>query len=955
MRICLVTEELSGFAFSGGIGAAMRELAVLLAAAGHRVDVLFCPQSPLPREAEAEAVQILAASDVELHVLDGSRWVWDPHSAQKRSYAAFRWLESSAVDYDVIHFHDYKGLAFFPLSAKRQGLAFSTTRMVVQLHGPTRWTLEANSAAFSSRDQLVVDFMERRSMGWADELISPSHYLVEWLRTAALIDADTEVRVIKNANSHLAESLGVGSMGGGGSLETEALSNPEALREIVLFARHEDRKGFTTFCDAIDLIADELIEAGVTVTFLGAWGAIAGRPSPLVLFERARRWTMPLLVLPGLGRADAASYLTARPGALVVVPSAVENSPYAVSEALALRLPVLTSSNGGARELISSDCWTTSLFDGTAEGLAAAIRERCDNGVAASQPATSSQNVDQAWLNFHEDQSVLVSRGPKSRQRPSNAAERPLVTVGITHFERPLLMLDAVMSMLRQDYENIEIVVVDDGSRVPGTIELLADLEPTLVGLGVRLVRRPNGYLGAARNTVLQEARGTYVLFLDDDDIAFPSLVSTLVEAAQCTSSSAVVALNLFMQEHTRPTWRSRPETFDEPVAYVPVGGPVSVGAIENTLGAATALFSVDALRSVDGYTEIRGVGHEDHELYLRLLQAGYHIDVCPRPLYLYSVGKPSMMVRTSPLANASRVVKAVDTSRDPEAWGDLVATVAGAEAVVNASNRARYEYQLSQHAVEALRLFDQGLSDDEVLQRVAELARASGELHLAAELSRSRVVLARFLERTPVIQPSVAVGAASSASHVVGTMSSSQLALLMMRACQNTDEAEALTVARLQCPDDGVVSALLGLDVALARAVKSPGLARVIDVVALGVPLDPELGSAGDVLGAIVEMCRSDTEGLTTRLARAHERDSSEYLARNLDVRKEVEAGALESAAFHFHTYGAAEGRVGFERTAALEVALDDFAFLVDSLDPARIRRTRWSWIDRDRRPRSG
>ena len=939
MRVCLVTEELAGLGLSGGIGAAMRELAVLLAEAGHQVDVLYCPLGQTPRDAEAEAARVLGAIGVELHVLESGVWAWATQSLQARSYAAFRWLESSGVDYDVIHFHEFKGLGFFPLSAKRQGLAFSNTRMVVQLHGPTRWTLDANGAAFSHRDQLVADFMERRSMAWADELISPSDYLVEWLRNEGLIDAAAEVRVIKNANAHLAESLGTDSLRTGGSLEQGALTDPERLREIVLFARHEDRKGFLTFCDAIDLIADELAELDVAVTFLGAWGTIAGRPSPLALFERARRWTMPMLALPGLGRADAASYLTAGPGILVVVPSTVENSPYAVSEALALRLPVLTSSNGGARELISPDCWATTLFDGSAEGLARAMRERCEKGVAAAAPAASSQSVDDAWLSFHEEQSVLVSRGPQPRQPPSAASERPLVTVGITHFERPTLMLDAVLSLLRQDYENVEILVVDDGSHTPGTVEALAAIEPTLVGLGVRLVRRSNGYLGAARNTVLEEARGTYVLFLDDDDIALPSLVSTLVDAAECASSSVVVALNLFMQEDTRPKWRSRPEAFDQPVAYVPVGGPLSVGAIENTLGAATALFRADALRSVGGYTEIRGVGHEDHELYLRLLQAGHHIDVCPRPLYLYSVGKPSMMVRTSPLANASRVVRAADTSHDPEAWADLVATVAGAEAVSNASNRARYEYKQGEHAAEALKLFERGLSDDEVLEALGELARAWGELHLAAELSRSLVVVGRLRGRRTAGAPSEALDVAGSASRVVGAMTSSQLALLMMETCQNADEAQALTVARLQCPDDVVVSALRGLDVATGRSLTWPGLGRVMEVVALGVPLDPKPGSAGDVLGAIVEMRRSDAEGLEARLVRANERDSAEYLARNSDVRTEVEAGSLESAAFHFRTYGSAEGRVGFERSAALEAALVDFAFLVDSLDPARGR----------------
>jgi hypothetical protein len=90
----------------------------------------------------------------------------------------------------------------------------------------------------------------------------------------------------------------------------------------------------------------------------------------------------------------------------------------------------------------------------------------------------------------------------------------PLVSVVIPTKDRPHLLREAVDSALAQTEEDLEVVVVDDGSRTPVTVP--ADRR-------VRLVRHGEGRgNAAARNTGLAEARGRWLTCLDDDDVLTP-------------------------------------------------------------------------------------------------------------------------------------------------------------------------------------------------------------------------------------------------------------------------------------------------------------------------------------------------------------------------------------------------------------------------------------------------
>lgn len=102
---------------------------------------------------------------------------------------------------------------------------------------------------------------------------------------------------------------------------------------------------------------------------------------------------------------------------------------------------------------------------------------------------------------------------------------QPDVTAVITTHVRPDRVYDALASVRRETHQSIEIVIVDDG----GTFV------PRRRGgaLPYRLVDGPGAGVGHARNLGLAAARGEWVIFLDDDDVALPHRIASLVNAAR--------------------------------------------------------------------------------------------------------------------------------------------------------------------------------------------------------------------------------------------------------------------------------------------------------------------------------------------------------------------------------------------------------------------------------------
>lgn len=912
-RICLVTEELTGVQGSGGIGAAFYELALLLANHGYLVDVMYCPIEPLSDGESGKLQDRLTANGIKLRTLDSERYVHRPVTYEKKSYALYQQLKRDETEYDFIHFHDYKGLGFFAINAKKQGLAFLNTCMVVQLHGPTRWAIDANQTFFFHEDQLKIDFMERESIRQADHIVSPSAYLIGWLREHNFVLPPAQnTHIIKNVCTNLYRQLAAHIH------DEDSSSAVKGINEIVLFARHEDRKGFATFCSAVDRIADILTERNVSVTFLGKLGLVNGQNSGIFLIEQSKRWKFSVNVYTTFDRDQAAEYLASRKGVAVVIASPYENSPYTVFESIVLRKPLITSSEGGAHELIGGEQRVRSLCHIDTKSLAERILNFIEHGAPVPALAEPLERVEQQWLTFHRSAQTAL---PQGDSRARSMSSRPKVVFGITHHERPQKLIDAISSAVRQTYDNIEIVVVDDGSESPETLAALEYVETLLKRVNGKLLRQKNAYLGAARNMILRNTDSEYICFLDDDDIALPTLVETLVTAIENTGADVVNCINIYLEEKNRLLGIAAPERYDQHVNYIPLGGPLSIAASENCLGAATALFRRSALEKIGGYTELHGVGHEDYELFLRLLQSGAQLMICPEPLYLYEVGRPSMLSKTSLSRNFHRCFEALETSTNSTEWRDLTNLHIGKKVAENSHNRTWWQYSIASNADLRLRIFQGHAPREEQLQMLAELAAREGNTSLSnafiRDLANARQSASEQDENYFQLQSLSALnGQPHEASKRdfdseladikvdmalgrTGDAMSKLTILITNRALISADAATLL----LQFPD-GV---LTPEEAEKARRLGSAFLSSRISCE----------NRAAVFLGLLRLFSTIGDQQIVKRVIDSIiESDEQEYLALHVDVRNAVEQGRMPNGFMHFQKFGHKENRSGFSTT---------------------------------------
>jgi glycosyltransferase involved in cell wall biosynthesis len=120
---------------------------------------------------------------------------------------------------------------------------------------------------------------------------------------------------------------------------------------------------------------------------------------------------------------------------------------------------------------------------------------------------------------------------------------RPLVTIAIPTFSRVHYLKEAVAAALSQTYENVEVIIGDDGQsesiRVWG--EEVANREPKI------RYQRNGRNLGLAGNwnALADAARGDFIVIIGDDDRLLPDFVSKLVDAISPGGSVAFSNLHL--------------------------------------------------------------------------------------------------------------------------------------------------------------------------------------------------------------------------------------------------------------------------------------------------------------------------------------------------------------------------------------------------------------------------
>lgn len=130
-----------------------------------------------------------------------------------------------------------------------------------------------------------------------------------------------------------------------------------------------------------------------------------------------------------------------------------------------------------------------------------------------------------------------------------NNEKRPLITFIIPCYNVGRYVEKCIKSIMGQDYENLEIILVDDGS-IDDTPQILDNLAKE--DNRIKVIHKCNEGVSAARNSGLDLATGDYVIFVDGDDYVSKDYVDYMLHLVNKDNADLVLSKNWFVR-HNQP------------------------------------------------------------------------------------------------------------------------------------------------------------------------------------------------------------------------------------------------------------------------------------------------------------------------------------------------------------------------------------------------------------------
>ncbi len=202
------------------------------------------------------------------------------------------------------------------------------------------------------------------------------------------------------------------------------------------------------------------------------------------------------------------------------------------------------------------------------------------------------------------------------------------VTIGIPSYNQSEYLISAIESALLQTIR-CEVIVCDDGSTDDSLDVALAYTER------VQVISQVNKGLSSARNTIIMNAHGEYILFLDSDDMLDAKCVQRIIEVAEATGADIISpSMQTFGTSNTYVEFMPDPKLEDFKTG--------------NRIAYCSAI-KREALLEVGGYSPKMDTlgGWEDYHLWFNLLLRGKRIVTIPERLFYYRTKDDSMWTRT--------------------------------------------------------------------------------------------------------------------------------------------------------------------------------------------------------------------------------------------------------------------------------------------------------------------
>lgn len=190
----------------------------------------------------------------------------------------------------------------------------------------------------------------------------------------------------------------------------------------------------------------------------------------------------------------------------------------------------------------------------------------------------------------------------------------------IPTYNRGWIIQEAIDSVLDQDFNDYELIVVDDGSE-DNTLEILE-----AYGKAIKVLQQGNRGVSAARNRGIEEATGRLIAFLDSDDLWLPKKLSTQVKFFENNADALI--------NQTQEVWNRNGLRVNPKKRHHKFSGMIFERSLELCLVSPSAVMIAKDLFDTVGVFDENLPACEDYDLWLRI-SCRYPVHLTDLPLVI--------------------------------------------------------------------------------------------------------------------------------------------------------------------------------------------------------------------------------------------------------------------------------------------------------------------------------
>ncbi|MCH7535997.1 MAG: glycosyltransferase, partial [Bacteroidetes bacterium] len=436
---------------------------------------------------------------------------------------------------DVLETQDYSGIGYYILQKKYLLFPlFKELKVVTTIHAPGFLYLDYNQVPLYKFPEYWSGEMEKATIMMSDLVLTPSNYIIKELEGRMNILDKNVTRVFNPLKDQF---------------DSDAPPKYDE-GDLVFFGKLTPQKGCLEMLSYLRDMWDNGFDKTISIVGSGDHFFYPVQEDMSVyLGKRYEKYIKKGLIKFEGNLPQSLLVNRIKKAHVVIIPSIVDNLPYAVLEAMSMGKVVLSSKNGGHTEILVHQ-ESGFIFDHQEEGgfekeltsiLAMSASALNSIGEKAKKAVSSATNYNTVYAQKEPILTKLITSDYQTdtfpfiekidnetiEKRELDKSVEQKLSVVIPYYNMGDFIEDAVKSLSKSTYKNMEIIVINDGSSEKASIDELTRLEEKYK---IKVYHKKNEGLSLTRNFGAKKTTGDILAFLDADDTVSPEYHERAIE-----------------------------------------------------------------------------------------------------------------------------------------------------------------------------------------------------------------------------------------------------------------------------------------------------------------------------------------------------------------------------------------------------------------------------------------